>query len=152
MAYYEVDNNANKTTIVNNLTATTAGSALDATQGKALSDEITSLNDSLTKYSSYTITDSYGSIDVLRITFGKISIYSFGGVYTANIPIFTIRYIDKDASLKSKLQKITILSETEGYQTSYAFSAVDATGIYTATSAEYKTGRNFYGICVAFWR
>lgn len=48
MAYYEVDNNANKTTIVNNLTATTAGSALDATQGKALSDKITSLNDSLT--------------------------------------------------------------------------------------------------------
>lgn len=43
-----VEASANKTTIVNNLTATTAGSALDATQGKALSDKITSLNDSLT--------------------------------------------------------------------------------------------------------
>ncbi len=37
-----VASNANKTTIVNNLTATTAGSALDATQGKALNDKIAS--------------------------------------------------------------------------------------------------------------
>lgn len=42
-----VDTGATKTTIVNNLTATEAGSALDATQGKALSDSISSLNSSL---------------------------------------------------------------------------------------------------------
>ena len=39
---------ATKTAIVNNLTATTAGSALDAVQGKALSDQISTLNSSLT--------------------------------------------------------------------------------------------------------
>ena len=43
---------ATKTNIVNNLTATTAGSALDAVQGKALSDQISSLNSSLTTRSS----------------------------------------------------------------------------------------------------
>ena len=35
-----VETNANKTTIANNLTSTTAGSALDATQGKVLNDKI----------------------------------------------------------------------------------------------------------------
>lgn len=45
----DIATGANKTTIVNNLTATTAGSALDAVQGKALSDSIASLNSSLAK-------------------------------------------------------------------------------------------------------
>lgn len=53
-----VEDSANKTTIVNNLTATTAGSALDATQGKALSDKITSLNDSLTNKQNAIVIDS----------------------------------------------------------------------------------------------
>lgn len=43
---------ATKNTIVNNLTATTAGSALDAVQGKALSDQISALNSSMTTRSS----------------------------------------------------------------------------------------------------
>ena len=37
-----VETSANKTTIVNNLTTTTTGSALDAAQGKALSDKLAS--------------------------------------------------------------------------------------------------------------
>lgn len=36
-----IDEGANKTTIVNNLTTTTAGSALDAAQGKVLDEKIT---------------------------------------------------------------------------------------------------------------
>ena len=43
---------ATKNTILNNLTATTAGSALDAVQGKALSDQISALSSSLTTRSS----------------------------------------------------------------------------------------------------
>ena len=59
-----VEASANKTTIVNNLTATTAGSALDATQGKALSDEITSLNDSLTnKQNLIAIQSGYWAVE-----------------------------------------------------------------------------------------
>ena len=56
---------ATKTNIVNNLTATTAGSALDAVQGKALSDQISSLNSSLAnKFSAMTIMSS-GNVDTL---------------------------------------------------------------------------------------
>ena len=41
-----------KTSIANNLTTTTTGIALDATQGKALNDKITTLNSNLIKYAS----------------------------------------------------------------------------------------------------
>lgn len=63
-----VDTGANKTTIVNNLTATTAGSALDATQGKALSDSISSLNSSLANR-----VDSVGGITTSFLASGNFS-------------------------------------------------------------------------------
>ena len=65
-----VEASANKTTIVNNLTATTAGSALDATQGKALSDKITSLNDSLANKQNLIVIQSgyWGSSGTAMIT------------------------------------------------------------------------------------
>lgn len=69
-----VADSANKTTIVNNLTATTAGSALDATQGKALSDKITSLNDSLTKH-GFEKAVIKQNIDITTLTAGNYFCY-----------------------------------------------------------------------------
>lgn len=92
MAYYEVDNDANKTTIVNNLTATTAGSALDATQGKALNDSISSLNSSLANrldnvggiVTSFIVTGDFNSvfnkIIIMGASMGSCSISPAYGV------------------------------------------------------------------------
>ena len=84
---------ANKTTIVNNLTATTAGSALDATQGKALSDEITSLNDSLTKHNSYTVkwtnsafTTSVSVYNLNLFKIGKLVIFNNTILVNSEVP------------------------------------------------------------------
>lgn len=52
----------NKTDVIANLTATTSGKALDATQGKALQDQITQLNSDLAGFRFYT-TDIVNRID-----------------------------------------------------------------------------------------
>lgn len=69
---------ANKTNIVNNLTATTAGSALDAVQGKALSDQISSLNSSLTKSTiTPTSTSNISSVSIKSYKCGVVTILTF---------------------------------------------------------------------------
>lgn len=69
---------ATKTAIVNNLTATTAGSALDAVQGKALSDQISSLNSSLTKSTiTPTSTSNISSVSIKSYKCGVVTILTF---------------------------------------------------------------------------
>lgn len=59
-----------KTDVIANLTATTSGKALDATQGKALQDQITQLNSDLSnlvKYDNITVTLTQGTITIVTV-------------------------------------------------------------------------------------
>lgn len=79
----------NKTTIANNLTTTVAGSALDATQGKALSDQIstltTTVNGKAVKYSAT------GSLTVAGWS-GSVAPYSQAITITGILPTDTPDY------------------------------------------------------------
>lgn len=55
----DVAGKLNKTDVIANLTATTLGKALDATQGKALQDQITQLNSEKLKYYQLSSIDDY---------------------------------------------------------------------------------------------
>ena len=69
---------ATKTNIVNNLTATTAGSALDAVQGKALSYQISTINSSLTKSTiTPTSTSNISNVSIRSYKCGVVTILAF---------------------------------------------------------------------------
>ena len=77
---------ANKTNIVNNLTATTAGSALDAVQGKALSDQISTLNSSLSKSTiTPTSTTNISNVSIRSYKCGVVTILTFSFAASAAI-------------------------------------------------------------------
>jgi hypothetical protein len=70
---------ANKTTITNTLLATTAGTALDAVQGKALDGKITALNGKLTSLISYeeiTVKTNGNWAAISKAGYKLISVYS----------------------------------------------------------------------------
>jgi len=79
---------ASKQDVANDLVTTAAGLVLDARQGKALDDKITSLNSSLTpkSYTGYSFS-AYSAADIgLSYVYiiGKICIFSLAFVYTSD--------------------------------------------------------------------
>ncbi|OOM80950.1 pyocin knob domain-containing protein [Clostridium sp. BL-8] len=119
-------NKINKTSIVNNLTATVAGSVLDATQGKVISDLITGC-----------MKNGYG-VDYGNNIFGNdLNTWNISGVYqcnssTTNVPSGT----DGWGTLANLITYNSSISGSTGVQFFYAWN-------YAQIYIRYKRGTTF---------
>ena len=119
---------ATKTAIVNNLTATTAGSALDAVQGKALSDQISSLNSSLTNKCSAMAIMSSGNVDTLL---SNACVWING--YNASSFSGTLPYTN------CHMLFVVIDASAHGYIIQFAFGPNKSTNrVYTVSTKEWS--------------
>ena len=119
---------ATKTNIVNNLTATTAGSALDAVQGKALSDQISSLNSSLANKVSAMPIMSSGNVDTLT---SNACVWING--YNASSFSGTLPYTN------CHMLFVVIDASAHGYITQFAFGPNKSTNrTYTVSTQKWS--------------
>lgn len=83
-----VASNANKTTIVNNLTTSTTGSALDASQGKALNDKIASVSETAEKALKMGVLEMEGAAEDFIVNYLSL-IEKTGKKYTTRLYYFS---------------------------------------------------------------
>jgi hypothetical protein len=76
--------------VANNLTTSTAGKVLDASQGKILSDQIGTLNSNLEKLNSESNTTNDILVDALNVTGTKF--FKAGSSYTGSVPNSFYKY------------------------------------------------------------
>ncbi len=137
-----VASNANKTTIVNNLTATTAGSALDATQGKALNDKIESFQTGVdTLYNMGVSLGVIPSAKTPNAIYGAV----YGGfdslVYQKCVSLGVTPSAITYAAVADALSSIGGNSDTDHVFIVYPSSAV---GVMGDPTADYSSNYNGY--------